>query len=182
MSAFGHELGSVMAAVTVVEFSDFGCPHCARFAHETFPTLREEFIETGDVRWIFIPVLMGFPNGESAARTAQCAADQRQFWPMHDLLYERQAFWQSANPASADPIFLDFARSVGLDETRFLNCYREDHPHEITNLRRAVAAEVGIRGTPSFIVGDQFVEGTLTIDRFRQLLRLMISQGPTSPG
>jgi hypothetical protein len=57
-----------MAPVVVVEFSDFGCPYCARFALESLPVIEEEYIRTGQVRWQYVPFTMGiFPNGEEAA-------------------------------------------------------------------------------------------------------------------
>src|SRR5690606_28569884 len=65
----GYAAGPADAPLTVVEFSDFGCPYCARFALESYPQLEREFVEGGMVRWVYVPFVMGnFPNGDLAAR------------------------------------------------------------------------------------------------------------------
>lgn len=63
LDGLGHDRGSPNAPVVVIEFADFGCHYCARFAHETFPALDEEFIQSERVRWKLVPfVLGGFRN------------------------------------------------------------------------------------------------------------------------
>src|SRR5690554_452246 len=59
----GHTLGSADAPVTVMEFSDFGCDACAGFARESLPSLKREFVETGQVRWRFVAIRQGFFRG-----------------------------------------------------------------------------------------------------------------------
>lgn len=102
LASLGYARGSETAPVTVVEFGDFGCSACRKFALEGYPPLHEEFVATGKVRWIYVPFLLGlFPNAPEAARAAECAAEQDAFWEIHDLLFERQAEWKRLrNPAS----------------------------------------------------------------------------------
>jgi hypothetical protein len=75
--SIGHDRGTDAAPVRVVEFSDFGCPYCGEFAREVHPALHREYVETGRVRWTYVPVVMGvFRNGGAAALAAECAAEQ----------------------------------------------------------------------------------------------------------
>ncbi len=87
-------LGDPDAPLVVVEFSDFQCPFCAQHALEVQPTLNEEFIETGKVMWVFKHFPLGIhPQAPVAAAAAECAAEQNEFWAMHDLLFESQELW-----------------------------------------------------------------------------------------
>jgi protein-disulfide isomerase len=170
LADFGHPLGSAMAPVVVVEFSDFGCPYCARFALQSLPELDAEFIESGQVRWQYVPFVMGiFPNGEEAARASECAADQNQFWPMHDLIYERQREWRGTS--AAEPLFRQYATQIGLDVDEFAACYRENGPAERIAMSNRIANELGIQATPTFIVNGRIVQGALPLDQFRMLLQ-----------
>jgi protein-disulfide isomerase len=170
LADFGHPRGSAMAPVVVVEFSDFGCPYCARFALESLPELDAEFIETGQVRWQYVPFVMGiFPNGEEAARASECAADQNRFWPMHDLIYERQREWRGTS--AAEPLFRGYAAQIGLDADEFAACYTENRPAERIALSNRIAGELGIQGTPTFLVNGRIVQGALPLDQFRMLLQ-----------
>ena len=61
-------LGSADAAVTVVEFTDYQCAYCLRFIQQTFPKLKEQFIDTGKVRWVVRDMPLGFhKNARKAA-------------------------------------------------------------------------------------------------------------------
>lgn len=170
LSGLGYSRGSPSAPVTVVEFSDFGCPYCGKFALESLPELSREFIESGQVRWQYIPFELGiFPNGGQAALAAECAGEQERFWEMHDLLYMRQREWKPS--AAPEPLFRGYAQSLGLNLARFGSCYRENRPAERIALNNRVAAELGVRATPSFLVNGRPVEGALPTDQFRMLLQ-----------
>jgi protein-disulfide isomerase len=171
----GYELGSVMAPVTVIEFSDFGCPYCALFARETLPELKREFVETGQVRWQYVPFVLGiFQNGEEAARTSECAGEQDRFWPMHDHLYERQREWRGSG--SPEALFLGYAAALDLDEDAFARCFRENLPRQRIERSNQLAAAVGVRATPTFVVNGRPIEGALPLDQFRLLLQWAAGQ------
>lgn len=165
----GHTLGATDAPVEVIEFSDLGCNSCAEFAVQTLPALRREFIDTGLVRWRYVPIRQGFPRGEEAARAAECAGEQGRFWLMHDLLAERQREWQyGGDPAEA---LSGYARAIGLDGAAFDSCYASDRPESALGLHDMVALSMGIRGTPTFLAGGQRVFGALDADQFAKVLR-----------
>ncbi len=165
----GYAEGPEEAPVTVIEFSDFGCPFCAMFAQGTYSELRREFIETGRVRWVFVPFVMGtFPNGAEAARTGECAAEQGRFPEMKMRIYAGQREWRSTRNAAS--VFAGYAKELGLDEARFASCYREDRLGERTRTNNRAANAVGIRATPSFLINGRLVEGALPPEQFRMIL------------
>lgn len=167
----GYARGAERAPVVVVEFSDFGCPYCGKFALETYPALHREFVETGKVRWIYVPFVMGmFPNGAEAALASECAGDQgvEKFWAMHDALFDAQRAWKSErNPAV---VFNGLARDASLDVAAFESCYAQARPRARIAASNALADEAGVRATPTFFVQGQRVQGALPLETFRALL------------
>ncbi len=179
LSSLGYSRGSPDAPVSVVEFSDFGCPYCAKFALESLPELSREFVESGRVRWRYIPFELGiFPNGGVAALAAECAGEQGRFWEMHDLLYERQREWKPSDAPEA--LFRGYARSLGLNLAGFASCYREERTAPRIELHNEVARRLGVRATPSFLVNGRPVEGALPLEQFRTLIEWSAAN-PSNP-
>ena len=114
--------GAAKAPVTVFEMSDFQCPYCRAFASETFPQLEKEYIKPGKVRWVFInfPLTSVHSHASAAAQLALCAAKQRGFWRIHDLLFQYQDTW--APLKEAGPFFVSLGDSAGLSKPTLLAC------------------------------------------------------------
>lgn len=144
--------GNPSAAVTIVEFADFECPHC-KLAHEMFDSLFEQtqFASSARLCYRYFP-LDGHQNARPAARAAVAATNQGRFWQMHDLVYEHQT------ELSADKL-LAFATELHLDLDRF----RADLAAPETDARvqrdRDEGERLEIEGTPTFYVnGRQYGE------------------------
>lgn len=168
LTGVGYDVGARAAPVVVVDFSDFGCPYCGQFARETYPVLEREYVRTGKVFYKHVPFVAGFPNGQHAARAAECAADQGKFWPMHDSLYAHQEEWRKTRePAD---LFERDAAAVGVDRARFDACYASQAVHPRTRRASETANTVGVRVTPSFIVNGRPVEGALPAAEFRRVI------------
>lgn len=168
----GYTRGAEDAPVVVYEFSDFGCPYCSIFAKQSYPELHAEFVETGLVRWTYVPFVMGmFPNGAEAARTAECAAEQDNFWEMHDLLYENPNEWKGSSDSEA--VFRSYSEKLGLDTNQFATCFAEDRQGARTEINNRAAAALRVRATPSFFINGRLVEGALPLGQFRRVLEMM---------
>jgi protein-disulfide isomerase len=93
--------GNLSAPVTIIEFGDFQCGFCDRFAKETEPKINETYIHVGKVNMIFKNFVTHGPDSNTAAIAAQCANDQGKFWNFYDILYKNQgeenSGWASAN-------------------------------------------------------------------------------------
>lgn len=175
LATLGHAEGAEGAPVTVYEFSDFGCRFCGLFSLHTYPELRREFVETGQVRWVSVPFVIGmFPNGEPAARAAECAAEQGRYFPMHQKLFETQSEW--ANDKKADRLFAGYAKEIGLDQARYASCYAENRGGARTANNTRAAQLFGINGTPTFIVDGRMIQGALPLEQFREVLRMTIGK------
>jgi hypothetical protein len=175
LTGVGYDIGNPAAPITMIEFSDFGCPYCAQHALQTLPPIRSEFIDSGRVFYKYVPFVIGmFPNGESAARAAECAGDQGEFWPMHDGVYERQNDWKRGR----DPVgvLTEVAGGVVPDVNRWKSCFESGSPDPRTRIATEAASRLGVRATPTFFINGQMVEGALPLGVMRGGLRAMLEQ------
>lgn len=84
--------GDQNAKVTIVEFSDFECPYCARHFTQTYPELKTNYIDEGSVRLVFKNYPLAFhQTAQKAAEAAECANEQGKFWEMHDKMFQASA-------------------------------------------------------------------------------------------
>ena len=150
VSAAGHRIGPHDAPVTIVEFSDFECPFCARFATETFPALQARF--PGQVallyrHWPLPNHRMAYP----AARAAECAAAQDRFQALHDVLFAQRESLQERPLA-------DFARDAGVpDLPSFERCIEETGSVAAIERDIAEARRIGGRGTPTLVINGMLM-------------------------
>jgi hypothetical protein len=135
--------GAPMAKVTIVEFSDFQCPHCGA-AHPELVRLLREF--DGKVRLVYkyFP-LSSHTRAVPAARAAEAARVQGKFWEMHDLLFENQRELEDAD-------IRKYAAQLGLDMARFERDWTSDAAAQRVDADRQLGQKVGIEATPSFFV------------------------------
>jgi protein-disulfide isomerase len=162
--------GPAKAPVTVYEMSDFQCPYCRAFASETFPQLEKEYIEPGKVRWVFInfPLTSVHAHASAAAELALCAAKQRGFWRIHDLLFQYQDTW--APLKEAGPFFTSLGDSAGLSKPTLLACLQSPETMEQVQADAEGAARSGAASTPTFYIEGGLLEGSAPVGVFRQVL------------
>jgi protein-disulfide isomerase len=162
--------GSRTAPVTVYEMSDFQCPYCRQFALETLPQLERDYIKTGKVRWVFInfPLTSVHPHASAAAELALCAAKQRGFWRVHDLLFQHQETW--APLKEAGPFFVSLADSAGLSKPALLACLQAPGTLNEVQADAEGAARSGATSTPTFYIEGGLLEGAQPLKVFRDVL------------
>jgi len=152
-------VGRADAPVTIIEFSDLQCPHCARNALNTFPEIKRNYIDTGKVRYVArdFPLTM-HPFAMPAAVATRCAGEQGKFWQYRHALFERQ------NDLAASP-YDALAAELGLDVPRFAECQKD--PAQVAAVRAdiALAGSNRVTSTPTFLVG-RVVDGKLEGEGF----------------
>ena len=84
--------GERTAPITLVEFSDYQCPFCARHVRDTAALIEKQYVATGKVRHVFLdyPIDSLHPLAFKAAEAAFCAGEQGKYWEMHDRLFANQ--------------------------------------------------------------------------------------------
>lgn len=170
MSQFtGHAKGDPDAPVTIVEWSDFECPFCARFYSQTLNQIDAQYIETGKVRIIYKHFPLSFhPNAQKAAEATECAADQDKFWEMHDLMFENGV-------AGGIASFKQFAADLGLDTAEFNECLDSGEKEQRVKDDMAEGAANGITGTPGFLVAGQKISGAQPFAVFQQAIEAALN-------
>jgi protein-disulfide isomerase len=177
LASLGFDEGDDDAALFgVVEFSDFGCVFCAGFHQETYPALHTEFVESGEVLWKYIPITIGgFPNGQLAGLAGICGGFLGEFAGVRDLLYETREEWMEAEEGDV-ATFLDYAASVGLERAGFEACLESEEAAEELAINDAIARQIGVTGTPTFIVRGMPVQGAPPLDAFREALQGLLDE------
>jgi protein-disulfide isomerase len=142
--------GDSSAPVTIVEFADFQCPNCGRFARSTAPQIVEEYVATGKVNMVYKHFPIRGPDSFAASMAAQCAGDQGKFWEFHDLLFNNQeaenSGWAKAENMKA------FASELDLDRGAFDVCLDTEKYKEHVESDFDFARSVGATGTPTFVI------------------------------
>lgn len=140
-------LGREDAPVSVIEFTDLQCPYCARFATQTFPGLRRNYIDTGKVRFASRDLPLPFhAYAIPAAVAARCAGEQGRFWEFRAALFAGQSRLGTAP-------YDELARRFGMDAGRFDACRRDGRQESNVRADLALAQSQGIGSTPTFVIG-----------------------------
>ena len=170
-------MGDPDAPVRMVEWADFQCPFCGRFARDTRPELLERYVEEGVLRieWRDFPYLG--PASEVAARAGRAAARQDAFWKFHDLVYAEP---REPNSGELDrQFFLDAAEQLSLDVERFAADMDSSEVAAAVQADVATGQQLGITGTPAFLVNGQPIMGAQPTETFVQAIE-SAADGATS--
>lgn len=160
-------LGDADALVTVIEYANFSCSHCATFHLETFPSLKEQFIDTGKIRFVFRE-FTGDGPGVYGALLARCAGPDR-YMAFADILFETQADWAYTQNFVADLGKLAASRGVGNEA--FEACLKDEDAFNALIERGKQASEVyKLTGTPGFLINGKVIGGAVTFDVFEQII------------
>ena len=143
-----HSLGDPKAKVLLVEFSDYQCPYCGRYANETFSKLIDTYVKTGKVRYALrnFPIQQLHPLAEKAAEAAECAGEQGRYWEMHERLFKNQ----QALDVKEMP---GYAAVLGLDQASFEQCIDSGKFTAKVMTDVADGTKLKVSGTPMFYFG-----------------------------
>ena len=171
VAAAGILKGNPDAPVQVIEFADFECPGCAHFATITGPDVMRRLVETGEVAFRFFDLPLDMHrHSVPAHNAAHCANEQGKFWEYHDLLFDGQFEWNTQGTRNPKRLFEGYARRVGLDLAQWRDCYDTGRMLPQIMANRDEANRLRVSSTPTFIIGDQMVSGSIPYDQFRRMV------------
>jgi protein-disulfide isomerase len=163
------ERGPKDAKVTIVEYSDFQCPFCAR-AYTSF----EEGVmkEYGDkVRFVFknFPLTSIHPWAEDGALASECAFQQGNgaHWKMYDGLFTKQADINKDNLREKSS---EIAKDGGMDVAKYQECFDGKKALDAVKADETEATALGVNSTPTFFINGRRLSGAQTPDAFKQLI------------
>jgi protein-disulfide isomerase len=154
--------GADDSVITIIEFSDFYCSFCGRFATQTLPQIQAAY---GDkIKFVYrdMPIIGGQASVE-AATAANCANEQGKFWEYHNILF--------ANPNARDiTARVAFAGELGLDVAAFETCINDPAKVDEIRLDLLDGQALGIGGTPAFYINGRFISGAQPFETFQLLI------------
>ncbi len=113
--------GNMSAPITVVEFGDFQCHFCGRFAKQTEPLLNTTYFQTGKVNLVFKHFVTHGTDSSSAEFASQCANDQGKFWNFYEILYNNQGE-ENSGWAGVENLMKFAASLPGMNAQEFNSC------------------------------------------------------------
>lgn len=156
-AAVAYSEGSPTAPVHVIYFADYVCSDCAAFSREAGLPLKRAWLDTGRARLTVVD--LAWHRGSLAgSAAATCAAEQGQYWPMHELLFTRQESWKRAVDIPA--AVAEYATELELDPDAFNRCAaRPSHQIRLTAAEELTKRHA-VRGTPAFVVNGRLYYGS----------------------
>ena len=167
LTDFDKVLGDHDAPLTMIEFASMTCGHCAAFHTETFPAIKEKYVDTGMMRYIF----RDFPLDGVALRAsmlARCVADD-QFFSMIDVLFDNQQQWIGDDDPIAALRRIGMLAGLGADE--FDECMNDSAlADRVIEQRMEGERAYNITGTPTFVINGRVISGNQSLEQFDQVI------------
>lgn len=166
-------LGDPNAPITIVEYSDFECPFCARFVTGAYPLIKSKYIDSGQVRIIFkdYPLDSVHPLAIPTAVLANCVAAEfgnEAFFAYHDQVFLQQ-------PALSNGNIRTWASDLGLSDAQIAACLEDSSMVDEILADRTEGSSLGITGTPSFVVNGELLIGAQPYAVFEQSIENALS-------
>jgi len=143
--------GNLSAPVTIVEFGDFQCAYCGRFAKQTEPTLNSTYFQTGKVNFVFKHFVTNGPDSFNAALASQCANDQGKFWNYYNKLYLNQGE-ENSGWVSVENLKKFATKIPGIDIQKFNSCLDSQKYKSLVESDTQFAFGSGYQATPTLII------------------------------
>lgn len=172
-----HVLGKRDAKVTIYEYSSFGCSHCADMHLEVLPEIVKKYVNNGAVRLVFVPLPLD-KNSMDAALLAECVAKEKYF-DFANLLFKKQRDWMLS--FGATNVLKQLALLSGVSNDRVEVCLKDDKTAaRILGDRKVGLSELGIQGTPSFIIsskkGNDMLMGSKSFDELSVVIEAHLQE------
>lgn len=160
-------VGNPDAPITIIEYASLTCPHCANFHANTYPKLKEEWIDTGKAKLVF----RHFPLdglGLRAAAVANCLEGDRFAGFIEILMKSMQQWARAEDPVKA---LAQISALAGINQEQFETCFNDEaEMNKILERRQEAANNYRVDSTPSFLVNGRLVRGGLDFEAFNDLL------------
>ena len=155
-------LGDASAPVTLVEFSDFQCPFCARVM-PTLKRVREAYGDRVRIVWKDFPLTAIHPQAFGAAQAGHCAQEQGKFWEYHDRLF--------ANQQALEPELLKtYAADAELDAEMFGSCLDAAKYADRVQEQMDIGASLGVSSTPTVFINGRLLTGAQPYEVFTRII------------
>jgi protein-disulfide isomerase len=163
-----HFQGDQNAPVTLIEFSDFQCPYCGKFATETEQQIYDQYIKTGKLRFGYIHFTFLGQESQWAAEASECANDQNAFWAYHDYLFAHQS-GENLGAFNKDNL-KKFAVTLNLNADQFNQCLDSGKYTDMVKSQTSMAQSLGVSSTPTMVINGKVLLGAQPFSTFQQVI------------
>ena len=164
-------LGNPDAKVTIVEFSDYECPFCKRHFTDVLPMIKEKYVDTGKVNYVFRDFPLDFhdPIATQQAMAAECAGDlggDTKYYEYHDLIFKTT----TSNKGMEQSQLYELAAAIDLDAADFAECLDTEKFADEVAQDIADGKKFGVSGTPGFFINGWFIKGAFPYAEFERII------------
>jgi len=159
-------IGEVNAPIRMVEYASVACPHCRSWYESIWPMVQDEFISTGEMRFIYREMLTGQPQLAALGfMIADCAPEDQYFNALH-ILFETQneIFALAQEQRSTAPVYYRVGNALGLSDDETNACIEDEAIQQRVLARHQQSIEDGAGGTPAFFINNYLLTTDPTPD------------------
>ena len=168
-------IGDPNAPITIIEYASMSCTHCADFHNNTLESLKEEYIDTGKVKFVFRDFPFNYP-ALAGSMMMRCIPTNLRYEYMN-ALYKLQKSWVYREHSKTRTELYKIMQSGGMQKNEFDTCLSDiDLENDLLEGVMNAQREFNIRSTPSFIVNGVLFSGNKNIKEFRQIIDKILSQ------
>lgn len=162
--------GNPNAKVVISEYSDYECPACGSLHANAYQNIKEEYIDTGLVRWEFNDFPLPFHSyAKSAAQGAYCGGEQDKYWEMNEMLFANQ---RDLSLSAMNR----YAENLGLDVEEFEACVQSKSYFDVIENNYKEGVSRGVDSTPTIFVNDIKVTGAQPFETFKKIIDQQIAE------
>ena len=171
-------IGDENAPVTIVEYRSLTCSHCADFANDVFPSLKEKYIDSGQVRFELRPFALNAVD-LNAFKLLHCV-DAKDFFALDKLLFQNQKKWIVTNQSdrvleNSTKAISQYGSLFGLSKDEIDACINDDDITDyILTMRIDAVENFNIASTPSFLINGKLYEGNMPFKKFEKIIDKLI--------
>lgn len=164
-------LGSENAPVTLIVYSDYQCPFCAKFFAESEAKIKAEYVKNGQVKLVHRNFAFLGEESVLSAEAAECAKEQGKFWDYHDALFAEEVKDARENNGNLKKeLFMKLAQNLSLDSKKFEECINTRRYRSLVEEDVNQAASVGVESTPTIFVNGLEIRGAQPYQEFKSAI------------
>jgi protein-disulfide isomerase len=170
-------LGKADAPVKIYEYASMTCPHCARFAKDVFPAIKQKYIDTGKVLWTMreFPLDPRATAGFMLARCISKGGTAEKYYSALDILFAQQDNWAFVDAPKVLPGLQAIALQSGFTQEQFQACLKDKTLYDgVMAVKQRGEDVFKIEGTPTFFINGTEKSGEITLDDFTKLIDPLI--------
>ena len=168
-------IGDENAPITIIEYASLSCSHCSDFHKNTLGKLKDEYINTGKVRFVFRDFPFNYP-ALLGSMVLRCIPEDVRYDYMN-ALFQLQTNWVDKENTKTTQELFKIMQSGGMTKEEFDTCITNvDLENKILQGVIGAQSEFNIQSTPSFLINGILVEGNKSIKEFRQIINKILSQ------